>query len=89
MPPKTSVVWLSISGALFSDVTKKGSNAAVPDQVGVIDTWNEQKRAEQESPVDPRQDDDPTEELNQCLAWVVQHAEDQLANTAGIFSQQT
>ena len=74
--------------ALFADVAKQRANAAVPEQVGIIHARYQQERTEQEPPVDPGQHDHSTQELDHGLARVVEHAEDQLADAAGILAQQ-
>ncbi len=88
MPPKTSVVWLSISWRSLRTSRNKRADAAVPEQVGVINARHQQERPQQEPPVDPGQDDHSAQELDDGLPWVIEHAEDQLAHSAGILAQQ-
>ena len=50
--------------ALLADVAEQRADAAVPEQVGVVDARHQQERAEQEPPVDPGQHDESAQELD-------------------------
>ena len=74
--------------ALLADVAEERPDSPVPEQVGVIDSGYQAERAEQEPPVHPGQHDKAAEELNDGLPGVIEHAEDELADAAGILAQQ-
>ena len=88
IPPNTSVVWLSISWRSLRTSRNKRADAAVPEQVGIINARHQQKCPQQEPPVDPGEDDHSAQKLDDGLPGVVEHAEDQLADAAGILAQQ-
>ena len=87
MPPKTSVVWLSISWRSLRTSRNKRADAPVPEQVGVVHARHQQECTKQEPPVDPGQHDHAAQELDHGLQGVIEHAEDQLADAAGILAQ--
>ena len=74
--------------AFLADVAEQGADAAVPEQVGIINSRHQQECAQQEPPVDPGEDDHSAQKLDHRLPGIIEHAEDQLADAAGILAQQ-
>ena len=89
MPPKTSVVSLSISWRCLRTSRNSGRIRRFQSQVGVIDPGHQQECAQQQPPVDPGQDDQAAEELDHGRQGLIEHAENQLAHAAGILAQET
>ena len=69
------------------DVAVQRADAADPGAMREIHDRQQQQRPEQQPPIDPGQDDQAAEQLDDRPPGVVEHGEDQLGDAAGVFAE--
>ncbi len=74
---------------LLAHVAVQRPEPPVPEPIRDRDRGRQEDRTDQEAPIDPGQDGQPAQQLDDRSPGVEQHAEDQLADSPGIFPEQT